>query len=102
MLGKMKSYYPSEFLPLRLSNTRMSMYPFPRTTDIKCVGKAQAGLLATLLHAEGKSRYTDGLKQAVHCTVANQLNSEYSLRIPNPALTPIPVTVVSGWMDRFI
>jgi hypothetical protein len=78
------------------------MYPFPRTTDIKCVGKAQAGLLATLLHAEGKSRYTDGLKQAVHCTVANQLNSEYSLRIPNPALTPIPVTVVSGWMDRFI
>jgi len=30
------------------------MYSFPQTTDIKDVGKAQAELLATLLHAEGK------------------------------------------------
>jgi hypothetical protein len=30
------------------------MYSFPQTTDIKGVGKAQAELLATLLHAGGK------------------------------------------------
>jgi hypothetical protein len=71
MLGKMKNRYSSEFLPLRLSNTQLSMYLFPQTTDIKGVGKAQAELLATLLHAEGKWQYTDGLKQAVHCAVAN-------------------------------
>ena len=54
MLGKMKSRYPSEFLPLRLSNTWKSMYRFLQASDIKSVGKAQAELLATLLRGEGK------------------------------------------------
>lgn len=53
MLSKIetRSYYPLEFLPLRLSSThRTSMYSFPQTTDINSVGKAQAELLVTLLH----------------------------------------------------